>query len=231
MQSKTKLICFTYAGGTASFFDDLDCELKDIETIKLEYAGHGERHREEFYNDFDELADDLFAEIKDICSKEKYALFGYSMGSISMIEVLRRILMTDMQKPSHVFLAAHEPYSKILFDKLSDDEIDDWVKERTIQFGGVPDKLLKNNVFWRTYLPVYRADYSIIDKYRFEDLNLKTDIPATVFYSEEDTPFADMRCWDKYFLCEFYSFTGKHFFIKDHIAEISSVIKEKLTNI
>ena len=48
-----KLFCFTYAGGTASFYEQIEDLLpKSIEVIKLEYAGHGTRRKESFYHDF-----------------------------------------------------------------------------------------------------------------------------------------------------------------------------------
>lgn len=39
--SKPQLFCFIYAGGTASFFDDLEKDLHDFEFEKFEYSGQG----------------------------------------------------------------------------------------------------------------------------------------------------------------------------------------------
>ncbi len=224
------MICFTYAGGSASFFEVIERELTGIELIKPEYAGHGTRHKEKFYQNFDELADDIYERVKRFC-KEDYALFGYSMGSISLVEVLKRIIADPkVKEPSHVFLAAHEPHSKTELTGFKDDELDEWVKDRTIKFGAVPEKLINNKTFWRMYLPLYRTDYSIIRKYRFEDLKLRSNIPATVFYSESDTPLSKMNLWKNYFIGEFdiYRFEGKHFFIKEHHAEIAQIMKDKI---
>ena len=55
--SKPQIVCFTYAGGNKSFFDVIEKDLKEVELVKLEYAGHGERHKEILYQSFDELAD------------------------------------------------------------------------------------------------------------------------------------------------------------------------------
>ncbi len=228
MQIKPQLFCFTYAGGTASFFDEIEKELDGIELVKLEYAGHGVRHKEEFYNDFAELADDLYSEFRRLYTGGKYSLFGYSMGSIALVEVLRRILDSDLEKPTNLFISAHEPHTKAELLDYSPDELDEWVKERTIRFGAVPDKLLNNKVFWRTYLPLYRADYSIIGKYQFESLDIKSDIPATVFYSETDTPYSEMKLWEKYFPCKFYCYSGQHFFINDHHSEMAEIIANKM---
>lgn len=231
MQNKPQIFCFTYAGGNASFFDVIEKDLDGLDVVKLEYAGHGTRHKEELYRDFDELADDVFRELKSRYAGGDYGLFGYSMGSIALVEVLKRILIvSDMKKPSGVFLAAHEPHTKSELLNFSDEELDEWVKERTIKFGGVPEKLLHNRTFWRMYLPLYRADYTLIGKYRFEKLDLKTEIPATVFYSETDTPLADMVLWKNYFTkdCEYHRFDGTHFFIQGHHYEIAEIIRERL---
>ena len=159
-----------------------------------------------------------------------YALFGYSMGSISTVEILRRILASALPAPAHVFLCAHEPQTKSELLGFTTDELDEWVKERTVHFGDVPEKLLNNKVFWRTYLPIYRADYTMIGKYEFEKLDLKTSIPATVFYSKTDTPFEDMKQWGKYFIgpVDYREYSGNHFFIREHHKEIAQIIRTKL---
>ena len=203
--------------------------MNEIDLVKFEYAGHGERHKEPYYGDFDELADDMFALVKKTI-KSDYALFGYSMGSITLVEVLKRIIADGIKLPKHVFLSAHEPHTKSELFGFTDNELDEWVKNRTIKFGAVPEKLLKNNVFWRMYLPIYRADYMIIGKYEFENLNLQTDISATVFYSETDTPKKEMELWKNYFIgnCDFYQFEGMHFFIREHHQEMARIIENKM---
>lgn len=230
MQNKPQLFCFTYAGGTSAFFDDVEKDLAQLDVVKLEYAGHGERHKEKFYQDFDQLADDMLCEVKNRYTGGTYAFFGYSMGSIALVEVLKRIIDSGESQPANVFLAAHEPHTNSVLMGYTDDEMDEWVKQRTIKFGAIPNVLLNNRTFWRTYLPVYRADYSIIGKYEFEKLELKTQIPAAVFYSETDTPLTEMKQWSQYFTgnCDYYQFPGSHFFIREHHAEIAEIVLEKI---
>ncbi len=229
--SNPQLFCFTYAGGNAAFFDEIEKDLQGVDLVKPEYAGHGLRHREPFYRDFDELAEDMYRLLKEQYTGGRYALFGYSMGTISLVEVLKRILGdAQIKQPEHVFLAAHEPHTKAELAGFADDEMDEWVKDRTIRFGAVPEKLIENRSFWRMYLPLYRADYSLIGKYRFEDLKLVSDIPATVFYSEDDTPKKDMELWSRYFVgtCDLYQYKGTHFFIRDHHKDMAKVIAESM---
>ena len=230
--SRLQLFCFTYAGGTSSFLDEIENDLPEIDFVKLEYAGHGARHKEPLYQNFDELADDIFPRVKEAYRGEEYALFGYSMGTITLAEVLKRIVADGkMALPKRVFLVAHEPQTWGYLDDLSDAEVAEWVKQRTLKFGAVPERLINNKTYWRVYLPLYTADYSIIGKYKFEDLNLHVSIPVTAFYSEQDVPLAKMEKWKKYFTGEFETqcFEGTHFFIQQHHAEMAEIIRSNMS--
>ena len=110
--SKPQLFCYTYAGGTAAFFDPIEKDLPGLSLVKPDYAGHGARRKEPFYGDYTELADDLFARFREAYDGGTYALFGYSMGSITVAEIMKRILAApDLPRPARVFLAAHEPHT------------------------------------------------------------------------------------------------------------------------
>lgn len=228
-----QLFCYTYAGGSASFFDDIDRDLNDIDVIKFEYAGHGTRHRERFYKDFTDLAEDAFHALQATLNGDQYALFGYSMGCISLVELLKIIIRNNTPLPKHIFLGAHDPITRKELQGLTTEELDDWVKKRTIAFGAIPDSLINNNAFWRTYLPIYRADYEIIGKHRFEDVELRVDIPVTIFYSEKDTPLTKMRLWENYFKgdIDYYQFDGPHFFLKQYHQDMAAVISNVLKQV
>ena len=183
------------------------------------------------YNSFDDLADDMFRLLKSSYAGGSYSLLGYSMGTISLVEVLKRIVkQAEIPLPDYVFLAAHEPRTKEELSGFSSGEMDDLVKERTIRFGGVPQRLINNKIFWRTYLPLYRADYSIIGKYRFDELDSVSQIPAVVFYSESDTKRSEMEQWRSIFIggCEFLQYEGNHFFIQTHHEEMAEIIRNKM---
>ena len=229
--SKPQLFCFTYAGGNSSFFDLIEKDLPEFELVKLEYAGHGTRHREPCCQSFDELSEDVYCRLRERYFGGDYALFGYSMGTITLVEILKRILDEPaMKAPFHVFLAAHEPHSKLELSGFAFEESDEWVKARTIRFGAVPEKLKNNKSFWRMYLPLYRADYSMIARYKFDGLALHTTVPATIFYSEADTPRQEMELWKNYFTgeCAYHEFPGNHFFIQEHHSDMARLMNSKI---
>ena len=230
MNEKIQLFCFPYAGGSADFFTVIEKDLPELQLIKLEYAGHGTRYREAFYPSFQELTDDIFQQLKTSYKDGRYALFGYSMGSITLVEILKRIIQENMTLPICVFLAAHEPHSKKELLSYTENELDEWVIQRTVSFGAVPEKLFNNKTFWRIYLPRYRADYAIIGRYEFEKLDLNTSVPAVFFYSESDTPLTEMKNWETFFQGEvsWHRLEGNHFFILEHHQEMARTIMDKL---
>lgn len=228
-----QLFCFPCAGGTAAFFHQLDPWIgPPVELVKLEYAGHGARHREPPYEEFGRLADDLYGEVRRLYRPgEAYALFGYSMGSVAAAEVLARILRDgEFPPPERVFLAAHGPSAKRELLRFRGGEADEWVKERVISMGGVPEKLLENQTFWRIYLPLYRADFMLITQYDFDKLTLACEVPLTGLYGERDLPPEEMRAWQRYFHgeCEFVEFPGNHFFITEYCREVAELVESRL---
>ena len=70
----------------------------------------------------------------------------------------------------------------------------------------------------------------MIGKYKFEELDFLSHVPATVFYSETDTPRSDMELWKKYFAGAFniLRYEGNHFFIQEHHTEMAEVIMDEM---
>lgn len=229
-----QLFCFPCAGGTADFFSQLDPWFSlAVGLVKLEYAGHGARHREPLCRDFAQLTDDLYAAVKCLYRPgEPYAFFGYSMGSVAASEVLARVLQDgELPPPERLFLAAHGPSVKRELLRFQGDEADEWVKQRTISMGGVPEKLLENQTFWRMYLPLYRADYTLITNYDFDKLTLACEVPLTGLYGKQDIAPEEMRAWSRYFHGEreFVEFPGNHFFITEHRRELAELMERRLS--
>lgn len=228
-----QLFCFPYAGGTADFFSQLEPWFPvSIELMNLDYPGHGARRREPLCQSFSQLAGDLYAAVKSKYRPgESYALFGYSMGSVAAAEVLCQILQKgELPSPVRVFLAAHGPAVKGELRGFRGDEADEWVKRRTISLGGVPEKLLENRTFWRVYLPLFRADYTLITNYDFDKLTLACEIPLTCLYGSQDALSEEIGKWERYFQgeCEFVEFEGNHFFMTEHRQALAELIANRL---
>ena len=228
------LFCFPFAGGTANFYDDLERSCFDkIKFIKLEYPGHGTRIKTPQCHTFEELISDLYPKISEVLKKSPnttYAMIGYSMGSIAMFNMLIKISKElNNRLPKCVFISAHRPTSM----NMPQENVDEWLKSKIIQIGGIDERLLENKTFWRIYLPIYRVDYRMIANYDFNSIKFSTEIPAVIFYSEQDTSFIEMKNWENYFIgkVDYHKYEGQHFFIKQHYEEMAEVITRKMRGI
>jgi len=216
-----KLFCLPCAGGTVDFYDDLGRYLKDygFDIVCLEYAGHGKRRKEAFYRDFRELAADMAYMIQDeLKEQEEYALLGYSMGCISVLEIVRHMNCQNAKLPQTVILAAHAPTRRKELIGWADSLSDEEVKSRMMSFGGIPESLANNNTYWRVYLPVYREDFRLIANYDFEHIEFESEIPALIMYSERDIPTEEVLLWDRIWKKRnrYVVYEGNHFFIDNN---------------
>jgi len=227
-----QLFCIPYAGGNASFFNNLKKYLEDsVEVYNLEYSGHGARRREPFYRDFKELLAEVKEQIESHRKKDvPYAIFGYSMGSLAAYELATNYFETDL--PQHVFLAAHEPPDLPFRGKKYASLDDSGFLDAMEHFGGIDRKMFENQRFLDIFLPPMRADYQYLQDYHWEKGHKKIPCDVTVFYSPEDTKTEDMRQWERhvYGNTQFFEYSGNHFFLKEHEREIAENIKRNMEN-
>lgn len=231
MSKKLQLFCVPYAGGMADIFQELAGLLADgMQVIALEYAGHGSRKAEPFYSDFAKLAEDLYRQIQEKRDADaEYAIFGYSMGSVAVYELLAAYLREDA--PVHIFLASHEA-PDVEWDSKAYEDLDDQAfMDELIAFGGFREsdrKLLKNRFFYKLYFQPIREDYRLLANYR---MSVRHQLPAdvTVFYSPEDIAEEKICSWSRFAgkKIEYIALGTNHFFIRDHAEEIAEVIRTR----
>lgn len=225
---KNKLICLPHAGGDTSLFREMTEAVNDeIACYTLDYSGHGRRNKLPYYNNWDELTTDIAALIGEIVEpNDDYVLLGYSMGTMAVYELLARKLLEHA--PMHLVLCSHEEPEVRWFDgnfaALTDDEVADLIRNR----GGInriDEKTLQNRVFRRMYFEPIKRDYELISNYRKTECE-PIDIPYTIMYSPEDISAERIRSWDNILSGpgEYIEFSGKHFFIKKHPAEVAKTI-------
>lgn len=195
MKEMIQLFCLPYAGGTMDAFSGLTEALgEQVLVSPIEYAGHGTRKKEPFYQDFAELAADAFRQIKQMRQlRLPYAVLGYSMGSIAVYELLCRYLQEE--PPQHIFLAAHEAPDIEWDSKKYASYDDEHFMDMLIGFGGFEQehrKLLNNRFFKKMYFQPIREDYRLLAEYRMQKQIL---LPAdtTIFYAPQDIPEHSIR--------------------------------------
>lgn len=232
MKQKEKLFCIPYAGGRAELFREFATYMPEhITVIPVEYAGHGTRAKEDFYQNFTEMTRDVASIIEgQITEGENFALFGYSMGSVVAYEIAARKLLT--RQPLKLFLASHEAPGTEWESKGYSDMDDVTFAKAIVAFGGFDrfeEKFLENRHFRRMIFDPIREDYRLITEYNWKPVE-KLEIPGTLFYAPDDVSPERAKMWQERFAGELERIEiGKnHFFIKEYPKKLAEMIAERM---
>ncbi|MDY6988826.1 MAG: alpha/beta fold hydrolase [Thermodesulfobacteriota bacterium] len=228
--SKVNVFCLPFAGGAFYSYNGLQrCTPAFINTVSVDLPGHGKRIGEPLLANIHEMADDVFQQIKNDLD-EPYAIYGHSMGATLGYLVAQRLEGANMPKPLHLFFTGRQG------PPVESKEKDAYMlpKERFIQrlkeYDGIPDEVLRENELMDFFEPVLRADFQAIGTYQYED-RPPLDIPVTVIIGLDDnTTYEEALTWQKVTTRQITirQFPGGHFFIFDHLHEISQIISRNL---
>lgn len=195
-QTKLRLFCFPYAGGSASIFRTWQMNFPDeVSICPLQLPGRAARISEPLIHDFSTLVENIAEAIKNNLDTP-FAFFGHSLGGLLSFELVRRLRRENLPLPVHLFIsgcsAPQIPDTDPPIHDLSDAEF----LEEIRRYGGMPDEILSHPELLKIILPVLRADFSICDTYRYIDES-PLDVPITVFGGLEDetVDYESLAAW------------------------------------
>jgi medium-chain acyl-[acyl-carrier-protein] hydrolase len=224
-----------YAGGSAMVYGKWKKYLNQLIDLRLvELTGRGKRYTSPLYNSFEESINDIYNCIKEELDQGDYAFWGHSMGNLLIFELAHKIKEQGHRDPIHLFFSGRFPPhiqrdNGRLIHCLPDEEL----KNEIIEIGGTPKELFENKELFDIFLPVIRADYKILEEYKYIPKLNRFNFDISVFNGMEDKEIkqSDLNQWKIYTekRCDIFQFQGGHFFINNHADKIASIINEKLT--
>jgi pyochelin biosynthesis protein PchC len=226
--SRHRLICLPHAGGAATFFRPLSAALApSVETICIQYPGRQDRRHERTIDDLRELAARI-VDVLRLLDDRPMALFGHSMGATLGFEVARRLEAGHGPLPLALFASGRRAPSRHRPERahLSGDEalIDDI---RTLS--GTDARVLQDEELLRLALPALRGDYRAIETYRYPVGIPPLGCPITVLVGDSDprVSMAEAEAWREHTTNAFdmHVFSGGHFYLPSHWAEIADRIR------
>lgn len=232
METKIKLFCIPYAGGSGSSYLKWKPLLSQaIELVPVELAGRGKRFREPLYSLFEEAVDDLYKIIYPHTLDMKYAIFGHSMGSILAYELTYMLFEKGNVLPKHIIFSGRMPPKRNFPTKKhlkSDAEFEDDI----IRLGGTERAIIENSELKSIVFPIIKADYKLLDGYKYKENNMKLPMDFSVFYGEHDSIDVNENIyeWADYTnkKCDLYCFSGSHFFINEQPRQVTDTINSIL---
>ncbi|OPF73189.1 thioesterase [Streptomyces antioxidans] len=212
------LYCLPYAGCSARVYDVWQAGLPDsINVVPLELPGRGSRCTDPPLDTLPELLRDLTRGV-NAEARAPYAVFGHSFGAIIAYELTRYVVSQGYPGPQSLIVSAcRAPHlatpEEAIFDRSDED-----FKRGLRKVGGTPEELLENDELMELYIPVIRADYTILDNYRRDPVQ-DVNCPILGLYGDADSD-ADksaMSAWDAYTSGSFSlePIKGDHFFLDD----------------
>ncbi|MGN7471977.1 thioesterase II family protein [Brevibacillus sp. SAFN-007a] len=229
-----KLFCLPYAGGSSSIYYKWKQHLhSSIKLIPVELAGRGKRLQHPFYTDFEEAIDDILKNIATEIDDSPYAIFGHSMGGLLTFELVHKINSCKLRLPSLSIISGVKP-PHLCSNKIQHNLSDEDLKIELLKLGGTPEEIINNDILFSFFLPVIKADFKLIESYKFEHKDTLLPCRLLILHGTDDqtSTFAQLKEWVEYTSkpCEFALFEGGHFFIHDNIESITGLISEKLFN-
>lgn len=224
------LFALPYAGGTANVYRRLAPYLSaSVDLVPIDIPGHGQRIASPPLGRMEELVAFIVERINEH-HPGIYALFGHSFGAHLAFLAAREMRKTGQALPVHLLLSGKAgpevPFRHKDIHKLPEKEFLEVLRG----YGGIPDQFFDEPELIELFLPVLKADFEAMSRYRF-DKEEPLPVPITVLHGEKDLyPSEKYQSWagetSKRF--RILTFSGNHFFLFDHLAEIGHVVSEQL---
>jgi surfactin synthase thioesterase subunit len=222
-----KLLCFPYAGGTASIYKRWRISPGNVLVLPVELPGRGFRHRETPLADISELADFIVSEYGSNFLSP-FALFGHSFGALLAFAVAE-LLATQCIYPVHLFVSAsrapHECPQSLLHCLCRSALLNELVRLKGISTETLSDEDLIDFI-----LPRIRLDLRAAEEYCVKVASLP--FPITAFGGTEDLIVKQSQlegwrmCTSEKFSLRMLS--GHHFFLQTRCEDLLTLISETL---
>ena len=233
-----RLICFPYAGGSASVFQPWhSLSSADLEVVAVQLPGRENRFVEPLIHDMPTLIDQLESNIAHLLDKP-LIFFGHSLGAIVCYELIQRLQARNNNPVKLAIFSGCRPPHRYDVEQIS--------HLPNLQFmqmlakrGGVPNVIMEDTELMELVAPILKADFGMAENYRCQSRQ-KLFCHIATLYGQKD-PFAtgeQVTAWQELVAPEFNTqckaFANDHFFVNSNAEQVmaytQSLIDEQLLN-
>ena len=230
-QSRVRLICFPYAGGSAAIFKAWPTYLPaSVEVCPVLLPGRGRRMREMPHTRVATIVTHLAPAIETYSDKP-FAFFGHSMGALIGFELARQLRRVGAPEPTHLFAsgcpAPQIPASGPPTYSLPEAEF----LEKVRSLNGTPPEVLAHPELMQLILPLLRADFEAVGTYELVP-EPPLACPISVYGGLQDTEVSreQLDAWRQHTVSNFVlrMFDGDHFFLHQNEPLLLRVLGREL---
>lgn len=195
----------------------------------MELPGRGRRLDKSLPDDLTTLAGRLADEIHDeLCAP--YALFGHSLGAVLAFELARALRDRGSPAPAALFASGSAAPSRRDNSGFAGENSDAELIERLRRYKGTPEEVFANDELMRLTLPVLRADFRMLSRYRHR-AGPPLACPIHVLGGRDDAATLDqLLAWraDSAPGFSLSLFDGGHFFINESQGAVLALVRDRL---
>lgn len=224
------MFCFPFAGGNSHTYRLWENYLPDfVDVCSAHLPGRTNRISESGFSEISKLVDVLTNEIIPFLDIP-FVFFGHSMGAIVSFELVHRLRGLN-KFPLHLFVSgARAPQIPARTSDLHDLP-DNEFKAELRKLNGTSSEIINNTELFEFLLPTLRADFKLVEKYRFEE-KVPLNCPITAFGGDNDDEVYpnELKSWLAQ-TCKSFKykiFSGDHFYFDSNLEELLNFIKEDL---
>lgn len=230
-QARVRLFCFPYGGGGASFFHTWTDGLPpEVELCPVQLPGRENRLRERPFNQLLPLVETL-SQILEPHLDTPFVFFGHSIGALIGFELTRQLRREKKTGPIQLFVSGRRAPQLPNLDPPKHNLPESEFIEELRHYNGTPELVLQEPELMEIFLPLLRADFSILETYVYKNED-SLSCPITAFGGLQDskTSYKDLTAWHEQTCREFRlkMFPGDHFYLKGARAQLLYEINKDL---
>jgi medium-chain acyl-[acyl-carrier-protein] hydrolase len=230
-QSRMRLFCFPYAGGTAAVFRNWAQYLpSEIEVCAVQYAGRGSRLAEPLGEDVVQVMNAIYQDLQPFL-KKPFAFFGHSMGALVSYEFARRLQREQQPGPFQLFVSGCCAPHVRLFDEITYNLPEPEFLAELRRLQGTPAEVLDNAELMQLMMPIIRADFKASQTYQHvPGPPLECGIRAYGGLKDEMVPREKVEAWSEHTSGSFRAqmLPGDHFFLNTSQSLLTRLIAQEL---
>lgn len=234
-QVRMRLFCFHYGGGSASAFQNwIEFLPPSVEIIAIQLPGREGRFNDAFVTEFDTLTNILIDVTRPYLDKP-FVVFGHSLGTIVSFEWVRALQKNQLQHPLlYIPSGMQAPQFPDKDPPVSCLPEVEFVEKLTLDYGATLENILKQKELREVFLPQLRADFTLLESYKYVDA-APFECPILAIAGDEEFDITDklLDGWREQTSSQFQSvrFRGDHFFIHSSQKEVLEKINFEIASI
>lgn len=228
---RATLICFPYAGGSASIFRAWKPFLPDwLGFLAVQPPGRESRFNEPLISNIESYAEQACSEIKKLGSQKKLVLFGHSLGAIAAFETALKLESAGVS-PALVIVSGRQYPGGASIRSASAHLPDDLFIASIARLNATAGNILENKDLLELLLPMLRADFTLSEQYQYDGMT-RLNCPVLALGSNEDEWInrESIEGWRAMTLSQFeiHWFEGDHFYLNHHTQLLVDYLVKKI---